>query len=609
MNHLIYKGLVYKNNQWPAIAESNDGSFLFGNVGNGITKQKDFYFYKTPTYRYVQIFDSSLTNNRVNALLEDKQRNIWIGTTVGLCKFNYTAGSNKLEDCKKTFFREDSVLNSKIRFICSDKQNNIWFAGERGIAKYDSQNGKMTSYTSINLYNLSSANAIAIDNKNRLWVGTTNALFLFDKSATKLLNSKNGLPSSEVLSLYYDDSKNLMYIGTSDGLSLLDVNKFDNYIPTPLKIKINSIKAGDSTYSDFNNLVFDPDDNNVYINFIAINYSSPRSVKYKYILNDETTETENNFVDFSSLKSGEYSLRIMARDMNSGWGEAAFIKFKILPHFTETTLFAILILGIILLLFLLIYFRRVKINDKKSAEKLELSERINELKHQALSAMMNPHFTFNALNSVQFLINDGRKEEANDYIAMMAQLIRKNLDTAGRGFILLSEEIKKLKLYLDLEKLRFKNNFSYEFEINKNVEPELTMIPNMIIQPFVENTIWHGMVKSGTGGEILISFSFEEIEIEYEYCESLIIKIVDNGIGIREAQKNKKDDHISRGIHIIEERLRLLSAKMELPKPIMLEDLSNKNSGSHGTEVIISLPLPLYKIIDIKENTPKLETD
>jgi len=208
---------------------------------------------------------------------------------------------------------------------------------------------------------------------------------------------------------------------------------------------------------------------------------------------------------------------------------------------------------------------------------------------------INPHFIFNSLNSVQYLINHKKNEEANDYIAMMAQLIRKNLDSAGSGFILLSEEINRLKLYLDLEKLRFQERFSYEITTGIDVDADSILIPNMIIQPFVENSLWHGIINSGKHGILSVSFSFEEVEIDSVFCKSLIIKITDNGIGINEAAKNKKVDHISKGIQIIEDRLKLLSTKMQLPQPIMFEDLSSRNKNSHGTEVIISLPPPLYK--------------
>jgi LytS/YehU family sensor histidine kinase len=121
------------------------------------------------------------------------------------------------------------------------------------------------------------------------------------------------------------------------------------------------------------------------------------------------------------------------------------------------------------------------------------------------------------------------------------------------------------------------------------------MIPNMIIQPFVENSLWHGIIDSGNKGLLTVSFTFEDVDVDSVISKSLIIKVTDNGIGIQEAKKNKKEDHISKGIQLIEERLRLLSTKMQLPQPIMLEDLSSRDNNYHGTEVIISLPPSLYK--------------
>ncbi|MBU3928862.1 MAG: histidine kinase, partial [Bacteroidetes bacterium] len=227
---------------------------------------------------------------------------------------------------------------------------------------------------------------------------------------------------------------------------------------------------------------------------------------------------------------------------------------------------------------------------------LALTERINELKHQALSAMMNPHFIANSLNSVQYLVNSRKYEDANNYIAMMAKLMRKNLDTAGKGFIRLSDEIDRLKLYLDIEKLRFQESFTYEIIIGVELDTNTVLIPNMIIQPFVENSLWHGIINSGNSGLLTVAFTFENVDIDSVIGRSLIIRVTDNGIGINEARKHKKEDHISKGIQIIEERLRLLSTKMNLTQPIVFEDLSGTDPDAHGTEVIISLPPPLYKV-------------
>jgi hypothetical protein len=508
-----------------------------------------------------------------------------------------TGMSQNMADWKKTYFPANQVLNSRINAITQDNGKKIWFAGENGVASCNLSNDSVDSYTDFNGYDLTSSTSLVVDNKNRLWIGNMKGLYLLDGNSVKQLNRQTGLPSDEIYALCYDAVKNRLYVGTSNGLSILDINTFDNSVPLPLKVKVTRIWAGDSTFINYNNLIFSPEQNHITIDFMALCFSSPGSVRYKYCLNGKWAETEHDFLDFLSLKGGIYDLQIMAKSQNTDWSKPLSLSFRVLPRFVDTIWFTILIilsLGFFSVMFMIWLLRY---NNKKSREEFELTERINELRHQALSAMMNPHFIFNALNSVQYLINCQRNEEANDYISMMAKLVRKNLETAGHGYILLSDEIVRLKLYLDLERLRFQENFSYEIVTGTDVDAGTLMIPNMIIQPFVENTLWHGIINAKGKGLVTISFSFEEVDIESNISRSLIIKVTDNGIGIVEANKRKKDDHISKGIEIVEERLRLLSTKMHLPKPIMLEDLSSRNSFSHGTEVIISLPSPLYKII------------
>jgi len=594
IKNISYKGLKFHLLPQSSFCKTNNGIYLFGASGNYIRVQRDLYYKKNRTYVFYIFGDSSKINS-INEIIEDTQKNIWIGTGLGLCRVSNL--SNNKAELKKSFFNTNPVLSSRINSIIQDNKNNVWFAGERGVASYNIKNDSIKTYININGYDLSSSTSIVADSKNRVWIGNMKGLYLFDGNSTKHLNRQSGLPSNEVYSLFYDKDKNFLYIGTSNGISFLDINLFDNYIPPSLNVKINNIKAGDSVYTSYNNLIFEPKQNHVYIDFNALSFSSPGSVKYKYKMNSEWEETDHDFLDFVSLKNGIYEFQIMAKSQNADWSKPYFLSFRVLPQFVETIWFDLLIISILVCVSVFVITRRLKLNNKKNREELELTERINDLKHQALSAMMNPHFIFNSLNSVQYLINCQRNEEANNYIAMMAKLIRKNLDTAGSGFILLSEEINRLKLYLDLEKLRFQENFSYEIITGADVDTGYIMIPNMIIQPFVENTLWHGIINSGSKGTVTISFSFEDVDIDSIICRSLIIKVTDNGIGIYEAKKNKKEDHISKGIQIIEERLRLLSTKMQLPKPIMFEDLSSRDNNIHGTEVIISLPPPLYKII------------
>lgn len=586
-----------------SFSKTKDGLYLFGTTSDFIMVNRRLNYIDEGINRF-SIFGDNPNLNRINDIFEDSQKNVWIASANGLCKLSglsYTSNEFKAE---KTFFPDDPVLNSRINSVTQDNQNNVWFAGVNGIARYNIEGDSVISYRNLLGYDLSASNSMIFDRIGRLWLANMKGLYLYDGKVLKHLNAQTGLPSSEILSLYFDEDENVLYVGTSNGLSILDINQFDNINFQAPEVKITKLTAGDSTYTVYENLVFPSEQRDVNVNFTALNFSSPGTIEYKYNLNGEWMTTEHGSLNFIALGSGIYTLQLMARSLNTDWGEPRIVTFSIQPRFTETLGFFLGTFLLITIVVLLIVSRRMHIKNKKVVEEFELSERINELKHQALSAMMNPHFTFNALNSVQYLINSNRNEEANDYIAMMAKLIRKHLDTAGNGFILLSEEIIRLKLYLNLEKLRFQDRFSYEIINETNIDASSVMIPNMIIQPFVENSLWHGILDSGDEGLLSVSFSFENVDIDSVLCRALIIKVTDNGIGIKTAKKQKeaeskeKEDHISKGIQIVEERLRLLSTKMHIPQPVMFEDLSTRDKNSQGTEVIISLPPTLYKTIN-----------
>ncbi len=590
-----YKDQKFRFMRFQSFCETNKGLFLFGSTGNNIRIEKDFPVTNNPPFIYA--IGNKQIHNRINYIFEDSGKNLWFASNLGVCKLSYEKDEPDISKWNKVLFLDNPVLNSKIVCVYQDKKNDLWFAGSNGIARIRAINDSISSYTNIGGFDLSNSTSITSDKLDRIWIGNMKGVFVYDGYTIRQIDDHSGLASNEVISLLSDRESDKLYVGTSNGLSEIAIKSYDSYKIEPPKIILNKVVSGNTTYLNFTNLTFDRDKNNVTVDISAINYSSPRSLVYKYKLNDVWFETNNSILNFSSLQNGTYNLKIIAKTQNSKWSKPYLLSFVVKPGFTETVWFKA---GFFLLLFSLALSAvlwRTKQKTKRISEQIELNERINTLKHEALSAMMNPHFIFNSLNSVQYLINSQRNEEANDYIAMMAKLIRKNLDTAGSGFILLAEEINRLKIYLDLEKLRFQDRFTYEISIGRDVETNFILIPNMIIQPFVENSLWHGIINSGTKGFLTISFNFENVEIDAIIYRSLIIKVTDNGIGINEAKKNKKEDHISKGIQIIEERLKLLSAKMEIPKPIMFEDLSSNDSRSHGTEIIVSLPPPLYKNI------------
>jgi sensor histidine kinase YesM len=211
------------------------------------------------------------------------------------------------------------------------------------------------------------------------------------------------------------------------------------------------------------------------------------------------------------------------------------------------------VLGVValsLLILVLVLRHRNKVRQSEA----EFNQKKMELEQNALRAQMNPHFIFNSLNSIQRLFIEGKMEIANDYMADFSDLMRKILDNSSKAKINIREEINTLKLYLNLEKLRNKEIFDYNILIAEDIDQMNTPVPPMVIQPFVENAIWHGILPKKEKGKIDITLSKNENE--------LVCIIEDNGIGMAESKKktsgsstNKIPKHESKGMQLTEQRL------------------------------------------------------
>ena len=586
-----FKGIDFKYFNRPAFFVRKDGSIILGMFNNGFQLWKGPFATGLPSGE-LRVFSDSEKNFRINDVIEDSKGNIWLAASKGLCRVSDLNFNGMTLTGNRTYFTDDKVTGSSLKSISIDRNGDVWVAGEKGIAVYRARTGELTSWTRFEGVDLSQATSIDFDTKNRVWVGTMSGLYVFDKTKVHKFHRMNCLPSNEVLSLTHDPKRNLMFIGTSDGLTRFDINLYDNLKSVKPEIRITSIHNGNFSMKPGSILEVEPDDRNLRVEFASLLFSSPEAVTYRYNFDGLDDSTENGFINFTNLEPGEHTLTITAEMDNSLPGTPYKMVIDVVPVFTETLPFKFLMVSVFLVFVFIGVRIRLNSSAKKAAEKLAMNERINELKHQALSAMMNPHFLFNSLNSVQYLVNSNRNEDANNYIAMMAQLMRKNLDASANGFILISEEIERLKLYLELERMRFSHKFDFQITVGEGIEPDRIQIPNMIIQPFVENSIWHGLTDKNSEGLITIHFA---METDTSSNHILRIRITDNGIGIANAIKQRNSVHISRGMTIIEERLRLLSMKMEIPKPIVIDDLGEKAIDSSGTEIIISLPQPLYK--------------
>jgi LytS/YehU family sensor histidine kinase len=224
--------------------------------------------------------------------------------------------------------------------------------------------------------------------------------------------------------------------------------------------------------------------------------------------------------------------------------------------------------------------------EVKRRELANINGQLAEARLAALQAQMNPHFVFNALNSIKRMILDGDNEKASRYLSKFALMIRMTLNHSRDTFVTLDENIAYLKTYLDMEKLRFDDSFSYSINTGDNIDTCETSIPSMMIQPLVENAIWHGLLPSTEEKRIKISFEQEQ--------QQLTCTIEDNGIGIRESSKlkqNNKSPHQSVGLENLRKRIKIINEKYDTACSLVITDLKEAGINGNGTRVVLKLNL------------------
>ena len=285
------------------------------------------------------------------------------------------------------------------------------------------------------------------------------------------------------------------------------------------------------------------------------------SIRLSKNISDNIGKTSSNYLQLQKIKENKL---IIAQQ---NYKETQF--WWIITIIVSIFLVSVLI-GIVLILFS---------QKRKQKKELQTQNTIAILEQKALQAMMNPHFVFNVINTIQYFIGINESKAANQILTAFARLMRKHLEICLKNSITLSDEIQYLNLYLSLEKLRFDDKMNYAINIDQDIESEEITIPSMLIQPFIENAVWHGLLPKEDIGYISVDFKYQE--------DILLIKIIDDGIGISNSQKSKSaEKHTSRGIQLIHERISLLNKINQTSIHI-----SQSQTGASGTEVLISIPI------------------
>lgn len=229
--------------------------------------------------------------------------------------------------------------------------------------------------------------------------------------------------------------------------------------------------------------------------------------------------------------------------------------------------------------------RLLVVKKDKEIQEVNLRHQLSELKIKALRSQINPHFMFNCLNSINRMIVRGDNEDASLYLRKFSKLLRLIVENGEASRVSLVDELTLIESYIQLEELRFKNKIDYEILVDNNIEKDNIFLPPMILQPFVENSIWHGLMNKDDGGTIKIAVKEEH--------ETLLCLIEDNGVGRDKSHELKEEmsgKTQSVGLHITEERLRLLSREHSRDL-IKIIDLKDRFNAAIGTRVEVRIPL------------------
>lgn len=323
---------------------------------------------------------------------------------------------------------------------------------------------------------------------------------------------------------------------------------------------------------------------NISINFSSNSYSENRSLSYAWKMDgvDKIWNQSNEVTtaNYANLSPGNYTFLVKAKNSSGDWGpENNSLRFIIHPAFWQTTWFKICVFLFIAGAAYWLIQRRIKIIHKEAA----LKQKLAETEMQALRAQMNPHFIFNCLNAIDNLIQTNQKDRATTYLARFAKLIRSVLESSQNNLVPFHKDFETLRLFLDLEQFRCSNKFKYKLEADEELLQGDYKVPPLVIQPFIENAIHHGLLNKQDGEkELIVKASLHHSYIQYF--------IADNGVGRPKAfeiKKLNKPEHTSYGIQITTERIHLHNQNGK-ENDVQIRDLV-QNDFSAGTEVEVRI--------------------
>ncbi len=597
----------------------------------------DFFSEKHGIFKTIHLADN------IKCLQEDANGNLWAGADNGLIFVN--TNTNTASVFQSTFTGSDVEKNAfGSRFPVSDLEiatdNKIWLAnGKYGLFSFDITTKKYTPHrqnVNSTFSTLNRCSSIGIISQDSIWVGNMSGLSCYIPSQNKFINydATNGLKSTYIYSIVQDKAHNIWARGNADvfyfntvtkklistklspgsdvfcynqhlsindndvllgheaGFTIFNATDFVKPITTKPLLNIISYKTKEGTFFVENDSISNPiklkyNDNQIGFDFAAIEYNYPEKIEYWYKLegleNDFINASNNRSISYNNLQHGKYRFAVYALNKQTNIkSEIAFFGFNITPAFWQRWWFWPVLGLLFICAVVYIARRRIAAIRQKEKQKTAVNKAMAELETKMFRSQMNPHFIFNSLNSIQKYIWENKEEDAAEYLARFAKLIRAILENSRKETIPLSEEIEVMKLYIELEHRRSNARFDYTIKVSENVDVQNVAIPPLLMQPFIENAIWHGLNKMKTKGNLMVSIIKNDGQ--------LICVIDDDGVGRQEKADPISTEKKSLGIGITQQRIDRLMETTKLFAGVTIKDKKEKGMPT-GTTVTLTLPL------------------
>jgi ligand-binding sensor domain-containing protein len=511
------------------------------------------------------------------SIMVDNKNDIWLGSRDGLFFLkNGSITKAKINGLDQRTRVKDMLYNPNYGHVLGTRGEGVLIKpiGKNVFERVEEINGNHI-------------NCLFVDGQNRIWIGSNkgvNVLRLNENGKYEIISftTQKGLISNEINTIYVD--KKYAYIGTNKGLTTIDLSivKFNR---KKYQIKLSRFLVENKLISFQENdkeLLISHEEDKIEIHFGTINFITRG--KYKYRLNKKSKwiEIDQPIIQLYNLESGEYDVEVLFKDEDNNWSESQVVaSFEIDAPYWEKNYFKV---GLLLIASLLIY---LFIRSKR--KQFETKQKMIVLEQKALFAQMNPHFIFNTMNSIQSFLIYNENEKAEFFLLKFSKLLRETLHISRTSTVSIEKEISMLKKYLELEQMRFSEKFDFNIESNFPDDLKNVRIPNMLLQPFIENSLKHGFI--GTRSDFRIDLQLIYINDKLIHCI-----IQDNGIG-RMASENmqmnnsSKKNHVSYGEKITNERLDSYNKKLKTKIYYTKTTDLYCHNLSVGTKVEIFIPI------------------